>query len=152
VIGSGAVNGHGDKSPRDTTSPDGDDDLSDDEILWFATLVEESVSEGLTAARFEAVVSTFLFDLDDEQGRIVRARIFAELPDRLRMSMLGDVLTQAGARQAEHPDPSDTGTFCRCCRQPFEPLQFVDENGICPDCWDFPVLDRAEHGSQRGAA
>jgi hypothetical protein len=113
----------GDPPDGDEPSDDAGDDPSEGEIGRLAALVGELFPDALRATQFEAAVGTLLLDLDADAGYEARVRIYADLPVRLRMSMLGDVLTRAAALRGLHPDG------CRCCCEPFDRLEFVDEDG-----------------------
>jgi hypothetical protein len=173
--GSGGRGGGGSDAGSDPPGGDDDDAFSDDETRHVAAHVAELFPAGLRKAQFNIAVWPWVSDLQDPRAeRDAKAKIYAELPERLRMSILGDVLAR-GTERAAADERRGGGVRCRCCAQPFEPLPVVNEDGICPDCWDFPedeqevrdalqlgpgtwapqeAADLAErkHDSERGAA
>jgi hypothetical protein len=139
--GGGSDDGDGDGG-SDPPGEGNDEPFADDEARQVAAHVAELYPDGLTKTQFNVAVWPFLFGLDSDEVRDARQRIYAELPDRLRMAILGDVLTRASSRPSSGDDPPAPEVRCRCCAEPFEPLCDVDEDGICADCWDFPEDER----------
>lgn len=135
--------GGGSDPPGESDGGDGER-FSDEEARQVAAHVAELFPDhGLTVGRFRAAVWPFLFGLTAADEADAIGRIYGELPDRLRLALIGDALTWRAARIAAGEVSLEGARPCRICGEdlgpdPGPPLQVVADDGICLDCWDLP--------------
>ena len=132
-----------------TTSPEVDEVdeefPSDREITRIANRVRSACGDGtLPVARFAAVTSVELRAISAEDAPDALERIYSRIPDGLRLAYLNDVLTIAAERNSGPRATINAQGGCRCCGQEFDRLRHVDEDDICPDCWELPSLEPRE--------
>lgn len=88
----------------------------------------------LSSAEFEATVDLLLLELDESQHMEARVRVFELLPAHLRESLRCDVMTTAFHERDRQ------GEVCFVCGAAF--MEAYAGDAVCPDCREFPVLDR----------
>jgi hypothetical protein len=118
--------------------PEGDGEFSYEEAADIAAHVAQLFPASLTTGLFDAAVWPWVWDMDADGRCDAKEKIYSQLPDRLRMSILSDALVLQAVRIEAGEVPVGAGLRCRCCGGPYEPLEYVDTDEICELCWDLP--------------